>query len=66
MATEQEQVQPKPLPDFGAPLKDVLLQGLASVGARDLASASQWWDEIASPEWQGALDSKPIGAKRKK
>jgi hypothetical protein len=36
------------------------LLDFATVSASDIASAAEWWDEHASAEWVGALDSEPI------
>ncbi len=57
--------QNKPLPDFGEPLDKKLLLGFAAITNADVASAVQWFDEYASPEWQGVLDAKPIGKKKR-
>lgn len=51
------------LPDWGKPLPTDLLLGFATITNADKASAVQWFDENASPEWVGALNNKPIGKK---
>lgn len=47
------------LPDFGEPLDIELLLNFAEVTALDMESAIQWWDENASDDWIGVLDSTP-------
>lgn len=42
---------------FGEPLDEELLLGFATVDTSDLEDAILWWDEHASEEWVGALDS---------
>ncbi len=44
----------------GEPLDLDILLDFATVDLADVESAAQWWDEHASPEWVGALDSEPI------
>lgn len=44
----------------GAPLDLETLKDLATVDTEDLQTASLWFDENASIEWVGALDSEPI------
>ena len=50
------------LPIHGAPLELDILLDFATIDAEDIESAAEWWDENASPEWVGALDSEPIDA----
>jgi hypothetical protein len=45
------------------PLKDLL--AFADVDASDAESAANWWDEYASAEWVGALDSEPVKGNKK-
>lgn len=44
---------------FGEPLDIELLLNFAEVTALDMESAIQWWDETASDDWIGALESTP-------
>ena len=44
----------------GEPLDLDELLDFAEIDLEDIESASLWWDEHASPEWVGALDSEPI------
>lgn len=62
----RQQKPSKVLPDFGKPLDTKLLLGFATITNADKASALQWWNDNASPEWVGALDNKPIGKKSKR
>jgi hypothetical protein len=50
-------IQGKPMP-----LEDLL--AFADVDASDAESAVNWFDEYASDEWVGALDSKPVNGKK--
>lgn len=50
--------------DFGDPLDKDLLLGFSEISIRDIESAIIWWDNEASPEWEGVLDNKPIGKKK--
>jgi hypothetical protein len=49
--------EPKPIipNDFGEPLDPQLLLNFASVSLSDLDEAEEWFDDNASPEWEGAL-----------
>ena len=52
--------QPKK-PDIRGEVLDLdILLDFATIDSADIESASEWWDENASPEWVGALDSEPI------
>lgn len=51
-------IQGEPLP-----IEDLLL--FANVDATDAESAIAWWDDNASAEWVGALDSEPIKGDKK-
>ena len=44
----------------GEPIELDVLLDFATIDIEDIESALLWWDELASPEWQGALDSEPI------
>jgi len=44
----------------GEPLDLDTLLDFAIVDPADVESAAQWWDEHASPEWVGVLDSEPV------
>jgi hypothetical protein len=39
------------------PLEDLL--DFATIDPADIESASEWWDNNASPDWVGALDVEP-------
>ena len=48
-------------PNFrGAPLDLDTLLDFAQIDPADIESAAEWWDNQASAEWVGALDSEPI------
>ncbi len=55
-----EPKQPNNANISGAPLDLLKPIDFSIIDAEDVESASQWWDENASPEWVGALDSEPI------
>lgn len=57
-AESKPNIQGEPLP------LDELLD-IAKVDSTDAESASTWWDENASEDWIGALDSKPIKGDKK-
>jgi hypothetical protein len=40
------------------------LLDIAKVDSTDAESASTWWDDNASEDWVGALDSKPVNGKK--
>ena len=44
----------------GEPLSLEEMLELAEIDLEDIESAAQWWDDNASPEWRGALDSEPV------
>jgi hypothetical protein len=48
----------------GEPLPLADLLDIAKVDSTDAESASTWWDEHASADWIGALDSKPLNGKK--
>jgi len=50
----------RPLRDFGEPLDLDTLLDFADIDPEDIEQAIQWFDENASEEWIGALDSEPI------
>lgn len=58
-ANNSNSSEPPPKPEFGDLLDLELLLALAQVDESDLESAAAWFDEHASPEWRGALDSEP-------
>lgn len=48
-------------PDIrGDVLPDEFYDNLSIIDIADIESAADWWDEYASSEWVGALDSEPI------
>ena len=50
-----------PAPDIrGEPLDLDTLLDFAQIDAADIESAAEWWDNGASAEWIGALDSEPL------
>ena len=49
----------------GEPLPLDELLDFATIDPSDLESAADWWDEYASPEWVGALDSEPVKGDKK-
>lgn len=52
--------QPKQEPQIkGEPLDAETLLALAEIDIQDIESAAEWWDNNASDEWRGALDSNP-------
>jgi hypothetical protein len=51
-------IQGEPLP-----LEDLLV--FADVDASDAESATNWFDEYASEQWVGALDSEPVKGNKK-
>ena len=55
-------MEPKPPPpNFrGAPLDLDTLLDFAQIDPADIESAAEWWDNHASAEWVGALDSEPL------
>ena len=55
-------MEPKqPPPNFrGAPLDLDTLLDFAQIDPADIESAAEWWDNHASAEWVGALDSEPV------
>ena len=44
----------------GEPLDLDTLLDFAQIDAVDIESAAEWWDNGASADWVGALDSEPI------
>ena len=44
----------------GEPLELNDLLDYAIIDIEDIESALLWWDEVASPEWRGALENEPI------
>lgn len=44
---------------FGEPIDLEVLLEFAEIDAEDMESAVQWWDETASDDWIGALESTP-------
>ena len=54
-----------PQPDIqGDPLDLETLLDFAQIDPADIESAADWWDNHASAEWVGALDSEPITDER--
>ncbi len=55
-------MEPKqPRPNIqGAPLDLDTLLDFAQIDPADIESAAEWWDNNASAEWVGALDSEPL------
>ena len=52
---------PKQKPrEFGDPLPLDELLDFASIDLADIESAAQWWDDTASADFVGALDSDPV------
>lgn len=49
-----------PPPEFGDPLDLETLLDFATIDLADIESAAQWWDDTASSQWVGALDSVPV------
>lgn len=45
----------------GKPLSSEDIQDFIRIDTADIESAKNWFDDTASIEWIGALDSKPIG-----
>lgn len=45
---------------FGEPVDIEVLLEIADIDEEDMADAIDWFDENASPEWEGALESEPI------
>lgn len=56
--------QPKPENNEnirGEPLDEDVFLSMATVDAIAIQSAIEWWQQVASPDWQDVLDKKPIG-----
>ena len=51
---------PEPPTIRGEPLDLDTLLDFAQIDVADIESAAEWWDNNASAEWIGALDSEPI------
>jgi hypothetical protein len=49
----------------GEPMPREDLLAFADVDASDAESAANWFDEYASAEWVGALDSEPVKGNKK-
>lgn len=56
--TDSQPTKPTPSrPDFGPPLDEDELLAFAEIDEADIIAAMAWFDEHASPEWRGALDT---------
>lgn len=56
MSERQPQIQGEPLS-----VEDLIeLVGINNLNRLDLEEAAEWWDETASANFVGALDSEPI------
>jgi hypothetical protein len=53
-------LDPKSRKITGDPLPLEELLDIAEIDIEDIENAADWWDENASLEWEGALDSDPV------